>query len=150
MNIKKYIKLIPAIIFVTIVPLIVKIKILDFPIGDLIWNNYPSRYANLFTYYKGIFAIISAIIALFILFKIIFLDKRKIKLDKYKIIIIISLFFILLATFLSEYKFISLRGDIRRAEGLFVLVSYFIMVIYTSEVFRKKYTFDIMIKGIYI
>ena len=150
MNEKKYIRLVPIILFILIVPLVVRIKILDFPIENLLWSNYPPRVADLFTYYKGIVIIISAVMASLILLKMFFLEKNKIKFDKYKKMILISSLFIGIVTLLSKYKFIAIRGDISRAEGAFVLISYLIMTVYIGEVIKEKKELKIILYGIYI
>ena len=142
--------LMPIIIFATITPLIVKMKLITIPLVHFAWMADTIAYVDVFTYYKGVAIIASAILAIVIGIYLYFNDYIEFKIDKYKIIIGVSLLFVLLATLLSKYKFASLWGYISRAEGGFVLFAYLIMVMYIAVTLRKKKHFKIILYSLYV
>ena len=120
--------ILPLILAAAFVPMIVFYKYL--PLDDLSKQYWPSNEnIDFFSYYKSVFIMISAALAL-----VIFLFRtyrQGICLKKVNIYIPVTVycFFIILSAALSKYQIVSTKGFADRYEGVYVLLSYIVLML---------------------
>lgn len=119
---------IPIILVITILPLILRLKIVELnaQIRPL-WTG-ASTAGDVFSYYKMVFLIICSVaLAIGLLLNINYIKKAKLNIY----IILLSLYAILtiLSTIFSSHASIALYGFIDRFEGMYVILSYILLTI---------------------
>ena len=145
---KKDLLISPTIFFVLVIPFLVRMIELKYPVYRTLWSNNQPVNINIFTALKGYGVILIFILSLIVLI----LNKKDIKYtlyNKYDKLLTVSVIFIIISTLLSEYKYIALWGYKGRIEGLFVLISYLFLAYYTSKFYIDKKHFGFFNLTIY-
>ena len=133
-----YALFIPIILLLTIVPLIVKLKVVN--TSDVIHMVFRSNeFIDFYSQYKGsgiIGITLLMLITLFLLF-----DKKFLKKDKIVTISSIGacifLLFTILSTTFSPYQDVAMWGVPDRAEGMIVIICYIVIMSYTLYAFVR-------------
>ncbi len=129
---------IPIIAVLGIIPLIVRLQIIE-PSTDVAIAMETSKFADFFSSYKASFIILAAIVMLVMMF--LLMQKDMIKLDKLTVTYMIcSGVFVLtslIATVCSSYKSSAWWGIPDRSEGMVITACYILILLYTLTVFRK-------------
>ncbi len=142
--------LLPIILFGVITPALVKVMGVQLPETDLFWTVYKGETLDVFSYVKSLSIMISGGAA-FVMLAMYFLSK-KITFKKGPILYAfaaMALLFIL-STLTAYSRPIALMGFRERYEGLWVLLSYLIMALYTGVVLYDQKRLSIVIKALYI
>lgn len=134
-----YIYMLPIILILSIIPLIVRMKILPLNEVLLYWTGVKVD-IDFFSYYKAIFIILTGVLSLILIFfqntkDTVFSIKEK---KKYYITTVMYTFFIGLSVFFSEYKRVSIYGGPQRYEGIFVLFSYILILLYAVTINKSR------------
>ncbi len=140
--------LIPLIFVISIIPLIVYLKIIK--LGDFLsqyWTNDINM--DFFSYHKAVLLIMSAITGI-ILFFIYLSRNNKIKNTKYYIPLAIYSLFVFLSSIFSETPYVAFLGFPDRFEGLFVLLSYMIIIFLTINLINDKKSIKILLIALII
>lgn len=140
---KDYINMSMLFVIIGIVPLIVKQKLLSYSLSEFNFNKQERPYIDLFSYYKSQTIIICSVIILLIyifskLKSIKKIEFGKIFKDKIVIASLVFMFFAIISTITSQYQDVVYLGISQRFEGIFVLISYFIIFFATKEFVEKK------------
>ena len=134
----RIIALIPIILIAAIVPLIVYGKLLILtPLEKPNWFS-GNFYIDFFAYYKGYWTVILTALSLFI--TILLFAFKKIKWKKSKIFIPLGfyVFFVVLSALLSMDKEVALRGFPDMHQGVFVLISYALLIVLVIQLVNHK------------
>ncbi len=124
--------ILPPLIAIVIVPLIVRLKVIDMPQANLVWASKETvKTADLFAYYKGIVLIAAALLALIIMIRT-FRDKWTFTGDKRLFLLFGYLVILLLSYIFSINRDVALIGYKERFEGVIVCVAYIILFLYTA------------------
>lgn len=128
------IQLLPIVVFSALVPLIVYAKYLH--LDDFTASHWLGQavYTNIFTFYKSILIMACAAAALVLMIYNLIRRRSKIQLSFALIIALAYMLLIVLSTIFSDYPATALWGSPERYEGMFVLLSYIIIFIYTLSV----------------
>lgn len=147
---KDYINMGMLFILIAIVPLIMKQKLLSYPISEFNFNKTERTYIDLFLFYKSQTIVIcsATILVLYVLnlfkkiqfknFNIRDIIPTEILKDKIVIASLVFIFFATISSLFSKYQDVVYSGISQRFEGLFVLISYFIILFATKEFVEKK------------
>lgn len=145
-NLKEKILIIPLIMVILILPFIIRMKpielngaMYDYWIGDYTHNDFFSYYKKIFLY------VITAISCL-----AFFIATPKIK-KNIKIYIMIGLFggLTILSAALSPYPEIVYGGFVDKYEGLWVILTYLFLLVYSMNVINSEHQYK-LIKYIYV
>jgi Lipid A core - O-antigen ligase and related enzymes len=136
-------------IVISVIPLIVRLKVVaagyDTPV---FWNN--DQNADFFTYYKSLFLLICST-AIFTLLIVNVINKGiQIKLLFAYIPLSIYVFLVVLSSILSKHNHVALFGFIDRSEGMYVILSYFILFITSSLLVDRLSNIRFIFGGIVI
>jgi len=143
----KKIKLLPLMIILGIVPVIVRLKIIQTPIGSLDYMAFPMGENNFdfFSYYKAIF-----IVALSTIGFLIFFIKGEVIKTKYYVPLIFMGILANLSTVFSPFTSIALKGVGDRYEGIFIWLSYLIIAFLTINLARTKKDIKILLGAAFL
>lgn len=148
------INMLPILISLIIVPFIIRLKVIALPETIyMLWQGDRWN-ADFFSYYKGIAVIVTAIAAL-ILFFLSLTNREKIAIEKsrtWKIwyaTIGIFMLLVLISSIFSNYTYLSISGAPDRYEGLYVWVSYIILLLYASTYRSEERTDRLLIIAVY-
>lgn len=145
------IRLIPLLGALVIVPLIVRLRIVELPPEVVrLWGGEVFN-PDFFSYHKGIALILFAVAALLIFF-FSFGREEKLRLGSDKPFYIAAAVFILwivLSAVFSPYKFLIFRGAPDRYEGVYVWISYLILLIFAMNFKGSESTTKILIGAVY-
>jgi hypothetical protein len=135
--------LLPLAFILGVVPLIVFAKKISI---DEVLNYYWSKELDFFSYYKMVWFLVAIIIAV-ILFSIYFYQKRRLKETYYYLFIEIYAILIIVSTYYSDVLSVALWGFPDRYEGVFVLLSYLIILFITINLveYEKDLKFLIIV-----
>lgn len=129
---------IPLIVVLAIIPLIVRLQIVE-PETNVAIAMGTSKFADFFSSYKASFIILTSILMLVITF--LFIQKDMIKKDRLTITYMIcsGVFLIvsLLATVMSDYTSSAWWGIPDRCEGMVITACYILFLMYALMVFKK-------------
>lgn len=129
---------IPILIALAIIPLIVRLQIVE-PDVDVAIAMGTSKFADFFSSYKASFIILTAVLMLVISFLVV--QKDMIKRDKitsiYMICSGVFLLISLIATVMSDYSSSAWWGIPDRAEGMVITACYILFLMYTLMTFKK-------------
>ena len=125
------ITLLPIIFFICIVPMLMGLKTVELkgPVMDY-WITEDVNY-SLFSYIKANAIIITSLFSLLVLIIRIIIRKTKFTLNIYIILAFLYGVFIVIASNFSKYIYLPMSGAPDRYEGMYVLLSYVFMFIYT-------------------
>lgn len=140
MIIKDNIQLLPIIVTLTIIPLIVRLYILNVPKEDQVWvSDEFTAVADLFAYPKSLILITMAAIGLAILIynfkevkQILLPDKKLYLIYTYLLLVVLSFLF-------SVNQHLSLIGYKEHYENVFVLISYIVLFLLTIVVVNNEF-----------
>lgn len=142
-------ELIPLLLTAGLVPLIVFIKKVTFSDAGNMFQDGSEGYFDVFSYYKMAVLLISAALG-----TIIFLFsrdsgdlKRTVRaseMKRYYIPMGVYVLFVILSSALSEYKTVALWGYRERFEGVFVLISYMVVMFLAANVIREEKSIKIL------
>lgn len=137
--------MLPLILILGVVPLMVRLHISTVPMeAQAFWKT--SYDADFFSYYKAGLIIV---LALYILVLLLYYNEEIIKkslltnkaLRVYYVAIGVFALFAILSTMFAQYKNIALFGAPERYEGLFVILAYAIIFLFTLWVYLKNSDF---------
>ncbi len=133
-----FIKLIPIIMFAGILPLIVRLKIVEVKGLDFVWLPDPFVYSDIFNYHKAEFLWMSALVA--ILFMIIgwVMKKFELKYARYDIFLMLFLVTVVISSLITSYKSTALLGYADRWHGVLTWLSYGVLYLYTKSVIDSE------------
>lgn len=141
-----YIKLLPIIIALALVPLIVRLKIIEIPTNSLAWyTTETTSLGDLFVYYKSHLIVIAAIIAIIILaYRAL---NNKFKFNNYKSFYLLYgyIALVICSLLFTTNLFFSTTGYIEHYENIFVLISYVLIFIYTAVLVKTEQEFKTVI-----
>ncbi|KXS41565.1 MULTISPECIES: O-antigen ligase family protein [unclassified Candidatus Frackibacter] len=134
---QNYLYLAPIAFIISIIPLIVYLKKVRLQYFLLrYWTGTKFNW-DYFSYYKMVWFLIVTAVAI-ILFIVYLRKSNKLKKTYYYLPLGIYAFFIIISTFLSEYKVIAFFGFPDRYEGMFVLLSYLVITFITINLVNTK------------
>jgi hypothetical protein len=138
----------PLILSITIIPLIVFLKRIE--LGDNLaayWTGAVNM--DFFSYYKSVWFIFFALLGLILFF--IYLSRgNKIKKTNYYIPIAVYSFFAFFSTVFSETPYTAFLGFPDRFEGLFVLLSYMLILFLAINLINDQKTLKLIIISLLI
>lgn len=142
---------VPIMIFLTIIPLIV--RVVQVQVTDpIVASIYGTSQDDVFSKCKASVMLLVAIAMLIILF--LCWDKAKMKKDKWMGIYFISslvfLIFSLISTFASDYKDLAWWGAPDRAEGMVTIGCYILAMLFTVYAFEKFENYYYIVIGLAI
>lgn len=133
-----YWSLIPLLIIIGFVPLIVYAKIIELtPLEERNWTGGIFQ-LDFFSYYKAYWLVVLTIIL--VLFTILLLILKKIQIKKPTFLIPIGFYvlFSILSTLFALDQRVALRGFMEMFQGLYVLLSYSLLVIIVYHLVEKE------------
>ncbi len=136
---------IPIIFIITIIPLIVYCKILQLPkeIADF-WIS--DTHADFYNYYKSVALIIGTMAALMAYGGLYLNGKLPLQKEtKYYIPILVYSLFVILSSFMAHNKQVALEGFPDMYQGVFVLLSYMILVFILLNYIRNERDIKIIV-----
>lgn len=145
---EKWYDLLPIYFILFIVPLIVYLKVIPLKGAAFeYWNGANTQY-DFFSYYKMVWLLIATSIAAVIL--IYKLYKERFRCVKTYFYIPIAIYFIciVVATIFSEHRDIALGGFTDRYEGMYILIAYLILMIFTMNLIKSEKSIKIIIIGL--
>ena len=120
--------LIPLMFIVAIVPLISYMKIISVEgFERMNWKGSDTS-VDFFSYYKSVFFIIASFISFIILFIFSITGQYKVKRSKYYVPLAVYAVFVFLSFLFSEYDTVAWRGFADIFQGVWVLLSYGLVV----------------------
>lgn len=147
-----WIKFIPLIILVSIVPLLVRIvpvKIVEEE-AISIWNTTSTM--EFFSQFKA--SVIMLLIGIILIISFFIFNKKDVKKDPYlKLIYIATIVYvgaIILSVICSKYKHTAWWGIADRAEGGIMLIAYVIMLLYTLYIIKDVEEYGLIVNGLTI
>ena len=136
---------IPIIFIITIIPLIVYCKILQLPkeIADF-WIS--DTHADFYNYYKSVALVLGTMAALMAFGGLYLNGKLPLQKEKkYYIPILVYSLFVILSTFMAHNKQVALEGFPDMYQGVFVLLSYIILVFILLNYIRNERDIKIIV-----
>jgi len=124
------IKMIPILLFIGIMPLVVRLKIVHLPNVEEVWLPTPLVYSDLFNYYKARLIFLSAVLAIIMCIVGWVLGKVEYKIERLDYAAFIFISVVLISSLLTNHKNIVFWGYAERWHGLATWLSYFIMYLY--------------------
>lgn len=131
-NVEKF-YLVPLILFLTIVPLIVRVHEYSTNFAQFGWYPQDDRQQEFFLYYKAIAIIIIAAVMCMVLAYRYFVKKKEFKLCYELIPVAVYAGFTLLSTLFSQYKYFSIHGSSEVFESIWVLLGYCVILFYAYQ-----------------
>lgn len=135
----KFAYILPIIFILTIIPLIVRLKVIDLDyITQKFWVGSENN-LDFFSYYKSVYVILVSLVLMCILFyKIYENGVQYILKSKYYIFIGVYTIFIILSTIASKYSKLALYGYPDRYEGMFTWIAYMIICFISINLVRTN------------
>lgn len=131
--------IIPLILIISLVPLIVRLKVLSVSEATRIFVNGQETTGDFFSYYKMVlFLILSAVGVLAFLYKYFLVDNISIKKSKLYYFMAIYSALAILSTMFATHKDVALNGIIDRYEGLYVLLGYIVVLFLTINLIDSE------------
>lgn len=125
---------IPLIIWIVVIPLIVKMKLLKNPLQDASWFDNRDALVDFFLYYKSVFIIATGVVMLLLLFwQISRMHTKDILWNPDTIIFIPLIGYLILAcisSLFSDYRYFCVHGMPEQFESVWCLLAYVITVFY--------------------
>ncbi len=120
--------LIPIVFFIAVIPLIVFMKVI--PLSEIEIVNWTGAkdHVDFFSYYKSILIIAAGVIAIIAMVLKAYNNDLRIKRVNYYIPVAVYAIFVVLSTLLSQYRNIALNGFVDRYEGVYVIISYILLM----------------------
>ncbi len=131
--------LIPLMLAVAVVPLIVYMRVI--PLEGAAFEFWTGEKQNMdfFSYYKGIWTIVAAVLAfLVLLVRGFYQEKLTFKPTNLYIPLAVYAFFILVSTIFAEHRAVASSGFPDRYEGMWVLLSYLVLMFATVNLVSEK------------
>lgn len=145
---------IPVFIWLVIIPIIVKIKLLPNPLMDASWYSSSETIADFFLYYKSLFVTIVGAVMLGLLIYLISQKKGK---DKFlntdtKAFIPLTIYLLLavLSSIFSEYGYFCIHGMPDQFETIWNLLAYGIVAFYCYNIIEYHQCEHVITLFIYI
>jgi len=132
--------LLPAIIFTSIVILLIRLKPYKRPMSQFFWTSQSddSNLSDFFNYYKMVLVLICAgIVILYLIFRFMS-ETMVIKRSKLYIPMAVYGLFIILSFIFSDYKEFSLLGWNERFEGTLPLLAYLLMAFFIMNMVNSE------------
>lgn len=130
--------LLPLMFIVAIVPLISYMKIITIEgFERMNWKGSDTS-VDFFSYYKSLFFILSTCISFLILFIFSITGQYKFKKSKYYIPLAVYGVFVFLSFLFSEYDIVAWRGFADLFQGVWVLLSYGLVVLMTMNYIQNE------------
>lgn len=128
----------PVVVFCAVVPLIVYTKHME--LSKVVADNWigPEYWGDIFAYYKSLLIIICAGLSLIMMITKACKKSLKIKLTPVLIAVAAYALLTLLSSIFSEYVPVAFFGAPERFEGALAIISYLVMFIYITSVFRES------------
>lgn len=137
--------LIPLLIIIGIVPLIVYAKIIVLtPLEERHWTGGTYQ-LDFFSYYKAYWLIVLTIILVLITAILLVLKQIKFKKKSFMIPIGIYVFLSILSTIFALDQTVALRGFMEMFQGLYVLISYSLLMIIIYHLVEKEFQIKMII-----
>lgn len=131
---EKNICMIPIVLWVVIIPLIVKVKFFANPLADYPWYSSESMLADFFLYYKSLFVTITGVLMLALLIWQISGMRRKDTLvnsdTRIFIPILIYLVLVILSSLFSDYGYFCTHGMPDQFETVWNMIAYVVALFY--------------------
>ena len=131
---EKHICMIPVVLWIVIIPLIVKVKFFKNPLADYSWYSSESALADFFLYYKSVFITVTGILMLILLAWQINKMQRKNRLIngdmRIFIPIIIYLVLVIFSSLFSKFGYFCIHGMPDQFETVWNLIAYVIALFY--------------------
>lgn len=145
----KFCYFIPIIFIIVIIPLITHGKIIELPMEQADFWKGGIFHVDFFSYYKSTALIIASCVSL-LLFASLILDKKLTLLNekKYYIPMGIYVLFVIVSTFLSKDKNVSILGFIEMYQGMSVLLSYILLLFILMNLIKSRRDIKIIIYSI--
>lgn len=143
-------KLFPLIIYIGIIPFIVRTKELKFPYMNYLWCDTKVGF-DIFAFYKSVFIIGIGFIVLLRLLYLYLKHEIDFK-NKYIKLLLTSIFLVVLSYAFSNNQVIAAFGFKDRFEGTYVMISYIVIVIYAIVEIKSidEIKFVLKISGVFI
>lgn len=125
---------VPLLIWITIIPLVVKIKLLENPLEDIVWFSNSETVDDFFLYYKSVFVIATGVVMLvLLLWQISRMRNKSVIWNSDSRILIPLICYILLAcisSVFSDYRYFCVHGMPDQFEPIWCLLAYVIAAFY--------------------
>lgn len=120
--------IIPLIGIISIIPLLVFLKIVPVTDATAIFTNSNDNY-DFFSYYKMVWLLIFTFLGLLLSFRKHFISRSQfLKKSQIYYPMILYVILVIVSTILAQYKQVALWGFVDRYEGMFVLISYILIL----------------------
>lgn len=130
----KYIYALPMLIWIVIIPLIVKRKKFDNPLSNYDWYSTDATGFDFFLYYKSVFIILTGICMIaFLCWQILKMKDKESLLNRNTRIFLPIVAYLILAVFssmFSAYKYFCVHGIADQFESIWCLIAYVAVVFY--------------------
>lgn len=146
--------LIPMMIWIAIIPLIVKVKFMDNTLIDYPWANSQTTIADFFLYYKSVLVVITGVLMIACLAWKICSKKDSVPILNADTYIFIPIFaYVLLAivsSVLSDTPYFCVHGMPEQFESVWCLIAYVVAVIYFYYIVRYQDNEQNILRTLYI
>jgi hypothetical protein len=137
--------IIPLIIIIGIIPLIVYAKVVELtPLEERNWTGGTLQ-LDFFSYYKAYWLIIFTIILVLFCLILVLLKKIHIKKKGFMIPLGIYVLFSMLSTIFALDQEVALRGFMEMFQGLYVLMSYSLLMVIVYHLVEKEFQIKLII-----
>ena len=140
--------LIPIIFILVVLPLITRLIIYSSGLSQYSWFSDYDVMTDFFVYYKGIAFLILTAISSIILITYMLLPFNKLKSMVLFIPIGIYILFVILSTARSINLSYSVNGGLGHFEGVFVILGYIIMMLYSYQVEKNEKDYKFILKTV--
>lgn len=130
--------MLPAIIFCLSI-LAVRTKIDTMPLSDIYWSPYSDNtiITDIYSYYKALMVMIAGVLAAIVLGLKFASKKIEIKSKYIYVPAAVYLVLSLLSSLLSDYRYFALKGAYQHYEGIFVLISYIVVMFFLYNIINS-------------
>jgi O-antigen ligase len=145
-----FLYLIPIVIFSAIIPLIVymhPIKLTEIEINN--WTGGTESY-DFFSYWKSVIVRATGALSILCIVLKVYTNKFEIKKTNYYIPMAVYSLFVILSAMLSPYKEVASRGYVDRFEGVYVILTYILMMFATINFVKNEKHVKIVTIGILV
>lgn len=133
-----FLKLIPIILFIGIMPLLVRVKTVIMPELGVEWLPTPFIYNDVFNYYKSRLILLSAMLAIIFLLGGWVIGRVSFKITSVDKLIVAFGISVVVSSILSEHKEVVYWGYAERWHGALTWLSYIVMYFYMKWILTSK------------
>lgn len=153
-NMKEYVLILPLAVWIIIIPIIVKMKLMPNPLSDTSWYTALDELSDFFLYYKSCAVTIVAIIMALVLCLQMrqSSDRSRWETADFRIFIpiVIYLALAILSSMLSQYGYFCVHGMPDQYENIWNQMAYVVALLYTYILIRYYDRETVLIRCMYV